>query len=187
MQIKDTHDLIRQIIHTIGDDPTREGVAETPDRVVRSWSQLFGGYKQDPREVLGKTFAKDGYREMVLVKDIEMYSTCEHHMLPFFGKAHIAYIPSERVVGLSKVARLVECFSRRLQIQERLTEQIASAMEDVLEPVGVAVVINAVHFCMVARGINKQNAHMTTSSLRGVFRTQAETRNEFFSLVNAKK
>jgi len=176
-------DLVRHMIKAIGDDPEREGVLETPKRVVKSWEELFGGYGQSPEKILSKTFKGGGYDQMVLLKDIEFYSTCEHHMLPFMGKCHIAYIPKDRVVGLSKLARLTECFARRLQIQEKLTDQIADAMVKWLEPVGVAVVIEAKHFCMVARGVGKQNSIMQTTALRGVFRDEDSTRNEFMSSI----
>lgn len=190
-------DLIRQLLDII--EPNiieidgvkvrqpglREGIAKTPSRVVKSWLELYGGYDQDPATILGTTFAQEGYAydEMVLLKNIEMYSTCEHHLLPFVGRAHIAYIPSKRVVGLSKLARLVDCFARRLQIQEKLTNQIAQAIQDVLEPVGVAVVIEAKHHCMCARGVGKQNSSMMTSALRGVFKDKPEARQEFLDLI----
>ena len=176
-------DLVRHIIKAIGDHPQREGVRDTPKRVVKSWKELFGGYKQDPKEILSTTFEGKGYDQMVLLRDIEFYSTCEHHMLPFMGKCHIAYIPKERVVGLSKLARLTECFARRLQIQEQLTNQIADAMVECLKPVGVAVAIEAQHFCMIARGVGKQNSIMQTTSLRGVFKEEDSARSEFMSSI----
>lgn len=176
---------VRRMIQLMGENPHREGLLDTPKRVVKSWKELFGGYVQNPKSILSTTFRKHGYDEMVLLKDIQMFSTCEHHLLPFFGKVHIAYIPGDRVVGLSKLARLVECFSRRLQIQERLTEEIATAIENILQPRGVGVVIDATHFCMVARGANKQGAHMMTSSLRGAFK-QEKTRQEFMSLIKGQ-
>lgn len=179
---------VRQILKDIGENPNRPGLLDTPKRVVKSWKETFAGYGQNPTDILGRTFAPEGYKynEMVLLKGIELYSTCEHHMLPFYGRAHVAYIPTDRVVGLSKLARLVDCFARRLQIQEKLTEQIAQAIQEVLQPKGVAVVIEAKHHCMCARGIGKQNSNMMTSALRGAFLSNPETRAEFFNLVNAK-
>lgn len=183
--------LIQEMLAVIepgNENGLREGIEKTPHRVVKSWLELFSGYSKDPKEVLGTTFAQEGYKynQMVLCKDIEMYSTCEHHLLPFVGKAHVAYIPTDRVVGLSKLARLVEVFSRRLQIQEKLTSQIADTIEEVLDPRGVGVIIESRHFCMCARGVGKQNSSMVTSALRGVFAEFPETRAEFFNLVNAK-
>lgn len=177
-----TRAAIKQIIKDIGEDPQREGLIDTPDRIIRSWDTLYGGYKMDPKEILSKVFAQK-YDEMVLLKDIEIYSTCEHHMLPFIGKAHIAYIPNGKVVGISKLARLAECFARRLQIQERLTDQIVEAIEDHLNPKGVACVIEAKHFCMCARGVAKQHSSMTTSALRGAFLEKPEARQEFMRLI----
>jgi len=171
-----------KMIKYIGDDPLREGVAETPKRVVKSWETIFGGYKQDPKNILKTQFVAD-YDEMVVLKDIEFYSTCEHHMLPFFGKAHIAYLPEGKVVGISKLARLVEIYARRLQIQERLTTQISEAIMQNLKPLGCGVVVEAKHFCMVCRGVEKQNSVMMTSSLVGNFRDRL-VRQEFFKLIN---
>lgn len=167
----------------IGEDPSREGLKDTPKRVIKSYTTLFGGYKQDPKDILKTTFAGEGYDQIILLDNIEFYSTCEHHLLPFFGRAHVAYIPRKRVVGLSKLARLVECYARRAQIQERLTGQIAKALNDALDPNGVAVVLQAQHFCMVARGVQKQNAVMTTSALTGLFKTDTKCRNEFLGLI----
>lgn len=175
-------DAVKNILTAIGEDVEREGLKDTPSRVVKSWSELYRGYALDPASILKTTFDGDGYDQMIVLKNIELFSTCEHHMLPFIGHAHIAYLPTKRVVGLSKLARLVECFARRLQIQERLTRQIAEAMMKHLEPKGVGVVIEAKHFCMLARGVNKQNSVMTTSSLDGVFRDDT-VRKEFFSLI----
>jgi GTP cyclohydrolase I len=175
--------IVRVLLSAIGEDVLREGLKDTPKRVVKSWAELYGGYGQDPKAVLGTTFKKDGYDELVLLKDIQFFSTCEHHMLPFFGKAHVAYIPSKRVVGLSKLARLVEVFSRRLQIQERLTVQIAESINEVLEPRGVGVVLEATHFCMIARGVSKQQATMVTSSMLGAFRDKPEAREELLRLI----
>lgn len=177
-------ELIAEIIHMIGDDPTREGLLDTPKRVFKSWKELFGGYKQDPKAVLGTTFEGNGYDQVVICKDIEMYSTCEHHMIPFYGTVHIGYIPKDRVVGLSKLARLVEVFSRRLQIQENLTQQIADTIQEVLEPKGVMVIVKAKHLCMCARGVGKQNSQMVTSAIRGAFE-EAGARAEFLELVKS--
>lgn len=174
--------LVRQIIGLIGDDPTREGVIDTPKRVVKSWRELFAGYTMDPVKVLGTTFDGHGYDQMVICKDIEFYSTCEHHMIPFFGVVHIGYVPGKRVVGLSKLARLVEVYSRRLQIQEQMTQQIAAAMESVLQPSGVMVVAKAKHLCMCGRGIQKQHSEMVTSAITGCFK-EPGVRSEFTSLT----
>lgn len=182
ISIQDLETYIKNIILSIGDNPNGEHCKDTPKRVVKSWKEIFGGYSKSPKEALGTTFKSDGYDQMVILKDIEMYSTCSHHMIPFFGKVHIAYIPGKRVVGLSKLARLVEVYSRRLQVQERLTDQIAKAMNDILKPKGVMVVIEAKHLCMCARGIQKQNSYMVTSSIKGLFRKQ-EVRNEFLGLI----
>ena len=176
-------ELIRMLIEYIGDDPNREGVKDTPRRVVKSYKELFSGYHIDPKIVLGTTFDGAGYDQMVICKDIEFYSHCEHHMNPFFGKVHVGYIPGERVVGLSKLARLVEVFSRRLQIQEKMTQQIADTINDVLLPAGVIVIVEAKHMCMCARGVGKQNSSMVTSAIHGVLK-DASVRSEFLSLVN---
>lgn len=177
--------LIRDLLIAIGEDPTREGLLDTPKRVVKSWIELFGGYDKDIKAILGTTFVQEGYKydEMVLLRNVELYSTCEHHLLPFYGTAHVAYIPRERVVGLSKLARLVDAFSKRLQIQEKLTNQIANALVEHLDPIGVAVIIDAKHHCMCARGVGKQNSSMVTSALRGVFKTKPEARQEFLDLI----
>lgn len=175
--------LVRALIRRVGDDPKREGLRDTPNRVVRSWEELFAGYGQDPVKILGTTFKKESYDEMVLVKNIEFYSWCEHHLLSFEGVAHVAYVPGDRVVGLSKIPRLVDCFARRLQIQERLTRQIAEAMQEVLKPRGVAVVIDAKHSCARLRGVKKHGSSMVTSCMLGVFKEHPETRAEFLELI----
>jgi GTP cyclohydrolase I len=175
-------DSIKDMIDYIGDDSSREGVIDTPKRVMKSWDELYSGYKQSPEEILERTFDSDGYDQLIILRDIEFYSMCEHHMLPFFGKAHVGYIPNDRVVGISKLARLVDCFARRLQIQERLTKQIAEAINDIMKPNGVAVLIEAQHLCMVSRGVNKQNSVMMTSQLLGCMRTN-EAREEFLKLA----
>ncbi len=162
------HQKIIDLLNYIGEDPNREGLKETPDRILRAWDELFSGYKKDPSDVL-TTFGTDGYDQMVLSRDIELYSMCEHHMLPFFGKAHVAYIPGRVVIGISKLARLVDIFARRLQIQERIGEQVTNSLMEYLRPKGAACVIEAQHLCMMMRGCNKQNSTMVTSSLKGVF------------------
>lgn len=176
---------IRQILLAIGEDPDREGLKETPARVMRSWAELFAGYQQDPSEILATTFAEvGGYDEMILLRTIPFHSTCEHHMLPFSGHAHLAYLPHDRVVGLSKLARLVDCFARRLQVQERLTREIARALMVNLTPLGCGVVLEATHGCMVCRGVKIDGATMVTSTLEGDFRNPA-TRAEFLALIRS--
>ncbi|MBT8320655.1 MAG: GTP cyclohydrolase I FolE [Eudoraea sp.] len=172
------------IINEIGEDVSREGLVKTPERAAKAMLFLTQGYKQDAASVLRSAVFKESYNEMVIVKDIELYSLCEHHMLPFFGKAHIAYIPNGQIVGLSKLPRIVDIFARRLQVQERLTEQILDCINDVLKPSGVAVVIEAAHMCMMMRGVQKQNSVTTTSGFRGSFEQQ-ETRNEFLKLISS--
>jgi len=173
---------LKEILKFVGDDPEREGLLDTPKRIIKSWEKLFGGYKQNPKDIL-TTFSSDGYDEIVLLKDIEMYSTCEHHMLPFVGKAHVGYIPRDKVIGISKLARLVEIYARRLQIQERLTNQIATTLQEILDPVAVGVIIEAQHFCMKARGVEKQDSVMTTSTMLGAFREDNKSRQEFLELI----
>lgn len=173
---------IRRLIQLIGDDPAREGLIETPDRVLRSYAEIYGGYQVDPASVL-KVFTEGACDEMVVMRGVEFASMCEHHMLPFVGQAHIGYIPRGRIVGISKLVRLLEVYSRRLQVQERLTEQITTALDEHLMPLGSACVIEAKHFCMVCRGVCKQNAIMITSSLTGAFREKPEARAEFMAMV----
>ena len=175
-------ELIAELLKTVEPDISREGLADTPRRVDEAWDHLFSGYGKNPEDLL-TVFDGEKYDEMILVKDIEFYSTCEHHVLPFFGKAHIAYVPRGKIIGLSKMPRLVEIFSRRLQNQERLTGQIAEALEKLLDPKGVAVVLEAQHFCMMARGVEKQGSKVTTSALRGLFKKDASTRSEFLRLI----
>ena len=175
-------DVIIRQLQFIGEDPTREGLLETPGRVIRAWGELFSGYKQDPTKIL-KSFKDGACDEMVLLRSIEFTSMCEHHMLPFSGKAHIAYIPDGRVVGISKLARLLEVFARRLQIQERLGQQVTETLMKVLKPKGAACVLEAQHLCMTSRGVKKQDSIMVTSSLTGIFRQQSETRQELFQLI----
>ena len=177
--------LVRRELEIIGENPEREGLLRTPTRVAKSMLWLTRGYNMSVEEVVGDAVFDEPHHSMVMVRDIELYSMCEHHMLPFFGKAHIAYIPNGRIVGLSKLPRIVEVFARRLQVQERLTEQIAEAVEDVLRPQGVGIVIEALHMCMMMRGVEKQNSKTITSALRGSFRDDAKTRDEFLRLAYA--
>jgi GTP cyclohydrolase I len=178
-------ELAREMLVRLGEDPNREGLLDTPQRYAKALRDLTKGYREDPEQVLeGALFSVD-YDEMVIVKDIEMFSLCEHHLLPFFGKVHVAYIPKGRVIGLSKVARLVEVFARRLQVQERLTVQIAETIQKVIQPLGVGVVIEARHLCMMMRGVEKQHSATVTSSMLGAFRAQ-QTRQEFLSLIQTR-
>jgi len=174
---------VRELLRAIGEDPDREGLERTPERVVRALSALTKGYQEDPREILNSALFTEEYSEMILVKDIDFFSLCEHHMLPFFGKAHIAYIPSHKILGLSKIVRLLEVFARRLQVQERLTTQVASSLMEAIEPDGVGVVVEAEHLCMRMRGVEKQNSFVTTSAMLGTFRKNSETRQEFMGLI----
>jgi GTP cyclohydrolase I len=176
-------DLVREMIVRLGEDPEREGLVRTPDRVHRAYQHLVKGYKEDADAMLKKALFTVDYDEMVIVKDVEMFSLCEHHMLPFFGKVHVAYIPNGKVIGLSKIPRLIEIFSRRLQIQERLTTQIAETIQSAIQPQGVGVVIEARHLCMMMRGVEKQHSAAVTSSMLGCFRDEQETRSEFLSLI----
>jgi GTP cyclohydrolase I len=178
-------DVVRRMLELLGEDPDREGLLRTPQRVANSLTWLTRGYETDVSDVVGSAVFEECHENMVMVRDIELYSLCEHHLLPFFGKAHVAYIPNGKIVGLSKIPRIVEVFARRLQVQERLTEQIARAIEDVLEPRGVGVVIEAYHLCMMMRGVEKQNSKTITSALRGVFRDNGKTREEFLYLAHA--
>lgn len=174
---------IESFFDYIGDDKSREGLLKTPERVVKSWEKLFGGYHEKPEEILSAVFEQGACDEMVVLKNIEFYSMCEHHLLPFFGTVHIGYIPNKRVVGISKLARLVETFARRLQIQEQMTAQIADTLMDFLAPKGVMVVAEAQHMCMLMRGVQKQNSTMITSALRGRFKSDAKTREEFMGHI----
>ena len=175
--------VIHEMLAKLGQDTERDGLIRTPDRVARSLTFLTSGYTQDPREVVGSALFEAEYDEMVVVRDIELYSLCEHHLLPFFGRAHIAYLPGDKIVGLSKLARVVEVYARRLQVQERLTTEIANAINDILEPKGVGVVVEARHLCMMMRGVEKQSSSAVTSCMLGQFRTDARTRGEFLSLI----
>ena len=173
-----------KIIELLGEDTGREGLEKTPLRAAKAMKFLTGGYEKDPKQILQSAMFNEDYNEMVIVKDIELYSLCEHHMLPFFGKAHIAYIPNGKIVGLSKIPMVVDVFSRRLQVQERLTEQILDCINETLEPIGVGVVIEASHMCMMMRGVQKQNSTTTTSGFRGAFK-ETDTRNEFLKLITS--
>ena len=179
--------LVRELIRRLGDDPSRAGLLRTPERVEESLTFLTQGYGLSPAEIVEDALFEEHHHNMVIVKDIEMYSLCEHHLLPFFGKVHVAYIPDGRILGLSKIARLVEVFARRLQVQERLTEQIAQSLWEVVEPQGVGVVVEAYHLCMMMRGVQKQNSHTITSAVRGAFLEDARTRDEFLRLCQSER
>ena len=177
---------IRHILKALGEDPDREGLVKTPSRVIQALTFLTQGYRQDPAKVINDALFTEEYEEMIVQRDIDFYSLCEHHLLPFFGKAHVAYIPHHKIVGISKLARLVDVYARRLQVQERLTNQIANIIMEKLDPLGVAVVIEAEHLCMRMRGVEKQNSMIITSTLLGAFRTRQETRQEFMTLIRQK-
>ena len=176
-------DLVREMIVRLGEDPTREGLAETPGRVHRAYEFLVKGYKEDPEQMLKKALFTVTYDEMVIVKDIEMFSLCEHHMLPFFGKVHVAYLPKGHVIGLSKIPRIVDIFARRLQIQERMTQEIAQTIQTMIDPFGVGVICEARHLCLMMRGVEKQHSGAVTSAMLGAFRNRKTTRDEFLALV----
>ena len=177
---------VKEILRLIGEDPGREGLVKTPERVAKSLQFLTQGYAQNGTEIIQKAIFDEEYKQMVIVRDIELYSMCEHHMLPFIGKAHVAYIPNGKITGLSKIARVVETYARRLQVQERLTVQIRNCIDESLHPLGVAVVIEALHTCMSMRGVQKSNAITTTSAFSGIFLSSARTRNEFLNLIGRK-
>ena len=177
-------DLVQRMITALGEDPDREGLVKTPERVENSLRWLTQGYNQSVAEVVGDAVFEETHQSMIMVRDIELYSLCEHHMLPFFGRAHVAYIPNGKIVGLSKMARIVDVFARRLQVQERMTDQIADAVMDTIQPHGVGVVIEAAHFCMMMRGVEKQNSRAVTSAVRGIFRDDSKTRDEFLRLAH---
>ncbi len=183
----DLEPLIREFLVGLGEDPDRQGLQRTPARVVDAFRFFTKGYTQSLEQVVGQGVFEEHHEEMILVRDIELYSLCEHHLLPFYGRAHVAYIPDGRLLGLSKMPRLVEVFARRLQIQERLTDQIADAVMEVLKPQGVGVVVDAAHLCMMMRGVEKQNSRTVTSAVRGLFRTDARTRAEFLQLVHGNR
>jgi GTP cyclohydrolase I len=176
-------DLIRQLLGRLGEDPSREGLRDTPKRVEKAYKFLTSGYDVDIHALINNALFTVDYSEMVIVKDIDFYSLCEHHMLPFFGKCHVAYLPSEKVIGLSKIPRIVDAFSRRLQVQERLTNQIAEIILETINPLGVGVVMEGTHLCMAMRGVEKQNSYAVTSAMLGTFRTDARTRSEFLTLI----
>jgi GTP cyclohydrolase IA len=178
----DIQGLLSIMLKYIGDQPYREGLKDTPARIVRSWKELYSGYRKDPVDVF-TVFESDGYDQMVILKDIEFFSTCEHHLLPFFGKAYIAYIPNNKIIGISKLARLLEIYSRRLQIQERIGKQVTDALDKYLEPKGSACILKAKHLCVSSRGVQKQHSEMVTSSVTGVFRDSSDVRNEFLELI----
>src|SRR6201996_6534125 len=182
-----TQQIYAELLRRMGEDPTRDGLLRTPERMEKSIKFLTQGYQQKIEDVLHNALFDVDYDEMVIVKDIEFYSQCEHHLIPFFGKAHVAYVPQGKVIGLSKIPRIVDVFARRLQVQERLTQQIAHAIEDAIHPQGVGVILEAHHLCMMMRGVEKQNSSTVTSSMLGAFKTQLQTRNEFLSLVDARR
>ena len=187
MELKDasTQELYAEVIRRVGEDPARDGLVRTPERIEKSMRFLTRGYNQTVEQVLHGALFDVEYDEMVIVRDIEFYSLCEHHLLPFYGKAHVAYVPTNKVIGLSKMARVVDVFARRLQVQERLTRQVAEAIEDAIHPQGVGVVLEAQHLCMMMRGVEKQHSMTVTSAMLGAFKTQPQTRNEFLSLVRS--
>jgi len=175
--------ITRNLIETIGEDPSREGLLKTPKRVAKSWEYFSEGYRADLNNIINEAVFHEDCSEMVVVRDIEFFSMCEHHMIPFFGRAHVGYLPNGKVIGLSKIPRIVDMFSRRLQLQERLTSQVANTLEEVLKPIGVAVVMEGRHLCMQMRGVEKQNSYASTSAMLGQFRKSAETRAEFLSII----
>jgi len=179
-------DNVREILRALGEDPEREGLLRTPDRVARAFKFLAKGYDEDPAAILNSALFTEEYSEMIVLKDLDFFSLCEHHLLPFFGKAHVAYIPNRRILGLSKIARLFEVFARRLQVQERLTTQVATSIMDAIEPMGVGVVVEAEHLCMRMRGVEKQNSIVVTSCMLGSFRSRQETREEFMTLIRSR-
>lgn len=183
---QEAEEAVRVLLRWAGEDPTREGLLETPKRVAKSYDEFFKGYSEEPNEILSKTFKEvEGYDEMVVLRDIDFSSHCEHHLVPFVGKANVAYIPNNKVVGISKLARLVDIYAHRLQIQEKFTAQIANSLNDILQPKGVAVVVEATHMCMTTRGVHKNGTVMQTSKLLGIFRSDPRTRQEFFSLIRS--
>lgn len=187
LNLKEIEGIVRNFIDRIGEDPDRQGLQKTPDRVARAWDVFTSGYRVDMAKLLNEAIFDEPCDEMVVVRDIELYSMCEHHLLPFFGRCHIAYTPRDKVIGLSKLARLVDVFARRLQIQERLTTQIAACLQDCLNPRGVGVVIEAQHLCMMMRGVEKQNSFAVTSALLGDFKTDPKSRGEFLDLIHSRK
>ncbi len=178
--------LVRDLLAELGEDPERQGLRRTPDRVARMYRELTAGYTTDPHQLVNDAIFDIEYDEMVIVKDIDFFSLCEHHLLPFYGKAHVAYLPNGRIIGLSKIPRIVEMFARRLQVQERMTVEVAEFLDELLHPLGVAVVVEAVHLCAIMRGVQKPNVKMVTSAMRGTFRRDQRTRAEFLSLIEAE-
>lgn len=185
--VESAKNAVYQLLRAIGEDPERDGLRNTPDRVARMYSELLSGYRVDPAKVINGALFDINYDEMVLVRDIEFYSLCEHHMLPFLGRAHVAYIPAGKVIGLSKIPRMVDMYARRLQVQERMTRQIADFLQEYLAPQGVAVVVEAVHLCSMIRGVKKHNARMTTSAMHGAFRANLATRQEFLDNISRSR
>ncbi len=179
--------IIKKLLIQIGENPDRIGLKETPRRVAEAWKYFTSGYKEDPKKIIRSAIFEEEYDEMIIIKDVDLFSICEHHLLPFIGKCHIAYIPNKKIIGLSKIVRVVELYCKRLQIQERLTNEIATALWEELKPKGVGVVIEALHLCMIMRGVEKDNSKAITSIMLGCFRDKAETRMEFISLINSKK
>ena len=185
---EEAKEAVKTLIKWAGDDPTREGLLETPNRVAKSYQDFFSGYDEYPREILSKKFREvEGYDEMIVLKDIRLESHCEHHMVPFIGKAHVGYLPNNKIVGLSKLARVVELFSKRLQIQEKLTAQIANTIDEILKPKGVGVIIEASHLCIATRGVRKETSRMVTSRMLGLFRDNSDTRREFMDIIGYSK
>ena len=176
--------LTRNLLKEIGENPDREGLVKTPSRVAKSWEFFSKGYNQNLEDIINNAIFKEDAKDMVIVRDVEFFSLCEHHLLPFFGKAHVGYIPNGKVIGLSKIPRIIDMFSRRLQVQERLTHQVAEVLQDVMNPIGVAVVMEGRHMCMQMRGVEKQNSFASTSAMLGQFRKSSETRSEFLSIIN---
>ena len=186
-KMKNIEVLTKSLLKEIGEDTTREGLVKTPYRVAKAWSELSKGYSQNIEELINNAIFKENYDQMVVVKDVEFYSMCEHHLLPFFGHAHIAYIPDGKIIGLSKIPRMVDMFARRLQVQERMTQEIAATLNDSLSPKGVAIIIEAQHMCMQMRGVQKRKSYMSTSSMLGIFRSDNKTRKEFLDIIQLDK
>ena len=180
------NNLTKQLLEEIGEDPSREGLLKTPSRVSKAWSFFSRGYNQDLDEIINNAVFNENATDMVVVRDVEFFSLCEHHLIPFFGRAHVAYLPNGKVIGLSKIPRIIDMFSRRLQVQERLTRQIAETVKEILDPIGVAVIMEGQHMCMQMRGVQKQNSYTSTSAMHGKFRTSAETRSEFLSIISRR-
>ena len=185
-ETKNIEELTRSLLEEIGEDPDREGLVKTPNRVAKAWEFFSRGYTQDINKLINDAVFKEDAKDMVIVRDVEFFSLCEHHLIPFFGKAHVGYIPNGKVIGLSKIPRIIDMYARRLQVQERLTSQIADAVNNALDPKGVAVVMEGQHMCMQMRGVEKQSSYTSTSAMHGKFRTSAETRSEFLSIINRR-